>query len=113
MRKTLKQRHGRGWMAPHSGCAGCGLSQGICAELGVGRCQYRDLAIPISWGVYRNAKWEGLRERLEEADIDDEMTWMVWLGQKRMVFGEEGNEMVRVTEAVLQDLVREHTTATL
>lgn len=108
MRRTLKQKHGSTWMAPYSGCAGCGLSQGICAELGVGRCEYRDLAIPVSWSVYTSARWESVRETLGAVQAKDDVAWMVWLGQKRMVFGEEGNEMVRVTEAVLQNLVREH-----
>lgn len=69
MRKMLKQKHGSKWMAPYSGCAGCGLSQGICAELGVGRCEYKDLAIPISWGVYTNARWEGVRESGRQAGL--------------------------------------------
>jgi superfamily II DNA helicase RecQ len=105
MKKQLKKKYGRSWVAKYSACTGCGLSQEMCDELAAGKCRYRDFAIPISWAVYKNARWEGLQDRLGAPTVRSEIDWMLWLGQRRLVFGETGTEMLRVTAAVLHELV--------
>ena len=112
MKKQLKKRHGSKWMEPFGGCVGCGLSQEICSELKIGGCRYKDIAIPIGWGVFWNERWEGLRKNVGDRAGEGEVGWMMWLGRRKVVFGESSNQLVQVVDTVLKELVAEAFTGT-
>jgi hypothetical protein len=94
-----------GWMAPYSGCYRCGLPQGICEKQGQEGCRYRDVVMPLSWaGFSVGGKGRKLVEELAGRTFSSVEEYMVWLGKRRTVFGEQGSNMAYISAAVLATL---------
>jgi len=98
---------GSGWMERYSGCFRCGLSQGICEKQGQGGCRYRDIAMPIGWYAFKVEKWRREVERIAGVKFSSEDVYMEWLGKGRVVFGEQGSNMLMVVNWIIGRLVEE------
>ena len=99
-----------GWLARFGACFYCGNIQAICQEQGKGECRYKDVLMPLCWSVLHKAGW---RERvLKElptglAASSEEEKYMLWLGERAAIFGEQGTNMAAVgwhaIQAILED----------
>lgn len=107
--KKQAQAQGRGrggWFGQFNSCYRCYNPQVICDQQGQGRCPFQDVVMPACWAVFQKP---GLVQRyLEELRGEyvghDQGMYMLWLGEGRTVFGEEGSNAVAIAGLVLQQM---------
>ena len=99
-------QHG-GWIQRFAGCFGCYNPQIVCSQQGQGGCQYPDLIMQACWAMYQRMTWreEFLPKLGGEHVQSNEVSYMLWLGQKRVVFGIEGSNAVWVAYHIFQSLL--------
>ncbi|KAF1980591.1 hypothetical protein K402DRAFT_399285 [Aulographum hederae CBS 113979] len=103
----------KGWLNEFGACFRCGNIQSICGNQGVGGCRYKDLVIPLAWGVLYKAGWK--EKVLEEVDMGrglaaaarSELDYMLWLGEAAEVYGEQGSKMAAVVDKVMGLILEE------
>lgn len=100
--------HG-GWIQRFAGCFRCYNPQVVCSRQGQGGCQYPDLVMQACWAIYQRKPWrEGFLSKLGGEHVQsDERLYMLWLGQKRTIFGLEGSNAAWVAYHVFQSILEE------
>ncbi|KUL81288.1 hypothetical protein ZTR_09156, partial [Talaromyces verruculosus] len=101
-------QHG-GWIQRFAGCFGCYNPQIICSQQGQGGCQYPDLVMQACWAIYQKDTWrEDILCQLGGEHVrSGETSYMLWLGQKRAIFGVEGSNAAWIAYHVFQSLLEE------
>ena len=101
-------QHG-GWIQWFAGCFSCYNPQIICSQQGQGGCQYPDLVMQACWAIYQKDTWkEDILCQLGGEHVQSsETSYMLWLGQKRAIFGVEGSNAAWIAYHVFQSLLEE------
>ena len=112
-RNKARQRYegrGRKWIQPYTSCFWCLNPQSICqqAELGGksgGECEYRDVVLPLCYGVFQSVEGLGwLQERFERRfNMMEE--YFDWLGEECRFGGSSAIQAVRVAGGALRKWV--------
>ena len=110
-KKTAVQQgrsSGSGWLARYGACYRCGNMQAVCSSQGQGNCKYKDLIMPLCWSVLHRGDWaakvfRGLPQGLAASRDRDQ--YMFWLGERAIVFGEQGTNLALIADRVIQEVL--------
>ncbi|KAL4911644.1 P-loop containing nucleoside triphosphate hydrolase protein, partial [Aspergillus aurantiobrunneus] len=107
--KKQAQAEGRrrgGWFRQFNSCYRCFNPQAICDQQGQGQCVFKDIVMPACWAVFQKPglAQQYLQELGGQHVGHDQGAYMLWLGEGRTVFGEEGTNAVAIAGLVLQQM---------
>lgn len=111
-RSKVRRRHeerGLKWLQLYTSCFWCLNLQSICqqAELGAkgGReCEYRDIILPLCFGVFESVEGPGWLEEQFDRMFDSIEEYFDWLGEGSRFGGASTIQAVRVTGLALQSI---------
>ena len=109
--KARERQEGRGrkWLQAYTSCFWCLNPQSICqrAELG-GRgsmgCEYRDIVLPICFGVFESVEGLPWLHEQFERKFDSVEEYFDWLGEKTQFGGASAIQAVRVAHLALRSI---------
>jgi hypothetical protein len=105
--KKMAQQEGghnhRGWIVDYAACFRCFNPQAVCLHAVTKEpCEFPDLILPACFAAYHR---EHLRDvvlpELAGREFADEAAYMLWLGEKRMVYGTEGSNAMYIADYIL------------
>lgn len=111
-RNKARRRHegrGRKWLQAYTSCFWCLNPQTICqqAEQG-GRggmdCEYRDIVLPICFGVFESVEGPGWLYEQFDRKFDNIEEYFDWLGEKTRFGGAGAIQAVRVADLALRSI---------
>jgi hypothetical protein len=97
------QQQGRkrgGWLARHAACYSCGNLQAICKKQGQGQCRFKDVIMPLCWGLLHKPEWREQVLRVTPTGLAasaDEGKYMLWLVEAATVCGEQGTNLALIS----------------
>ena len=73
---------------------------------GKGQYEYSDILMPAYWGAYQREIWRRqVLLQLAGRDFQDELEYMLWLGEEREVYGQKCCNMMFIGDQVIMDIL--------
>jgi superfamily II DNA/RNA helicase len=100
------RKTGRGWLRQYVACYRCGNAQAVCPQQGKGTCVHRDIVLPSCWVAFQREEWRYRRLSVVAGrSFQAEIEYMLWLGEKREVYGLQASNAMYIADIVMRELL--------
>lgn len=92
------------WFQPYTACYNCALPQALCVPQEVTTCEFRDMLMPLCWGMYElDPTFEWFYQTFARR-FDSCIDYLQWLGSEAMFAGQRVIKGVLVMTAIIKDM---------